>query len=145
MKAKPFILLISSSMFAAQSLAICSKVPEAYAETAYHFVTTTTNGTQTIAAGGSYIWQSTSSVVDETGYENSETISTLPIPWKTGFDPKHDTVTNSTLQNSGSQPWVVGWSLEAGSGHNRFIGNTSGKLYGRGKSKWQYNVVQNPD
>ena len=55
MKAKPFILLISSSMFAAQSLAICSKVPEAYAETAYHFVTSTTNGTQTIAAGGSYI------------------------------------------------------------------------------------------
>ena len=142
MKAKSFILIISSSMFAAQSLAICSKTPETYAQTGNHYSESSLSGTQSISAYGSHDFQSTDTCADVVGYENSDG---LAIPWKPHVANKFQIAPIETIHNTTGVTITVNWTLVSGLGHNSWVGESSGKNYKRERFKDQYNVVQNPD
>ncbi len=142
MKAKPFILLISSSLIATQAMAICSKTPETYTENGHHYVETSLSGTQSISAYGSHDFQSTDTCVDVVGYENSDG---LPISWRSYAASKFQIAPIETIHNTTGVTITVNWTLVSGLGYNSWVGNSSGKNYRRDRFKDQYNVVQNPD
>lgn len=101
-----------------------------------------TNGSWTIATGGSKTFQSTDTVIEAPG---SETTSGISLPWADGFDPLRDTVTTTTFTNTSSETIVLRYGFLSCQGFDKFLGNESGKVYKRNRSLWNYKLLGNPE
>ena len=84
---KTFTTMTSASFLAATSMAYCFRSPVSYIETGYYWSQPPTNDSTPFKAGKHSTWQSTDTVIDETGVTNSDSAS---ITLRPGFDPKRE-------------------------------------------------------